>query len=214
PSAFLNDQLPASWVVMYDEFYGDGCGTWPNDLSDPVSLSTVVFQYNLMRHMPERHVSAGGPGNVDYRYNLIDTDVTQAGAHENFLQFGGGAAGDVVVQFNTTYSTNNPSGAEGFQFYTNGTGSFASILFTNNTMIALGAGSQPSMSSMVHGDCHAGIDCSTTVSPIAGGGTDSDNYFDPTGAEGIYYGGSFTLPGATWANGGNVNMVSGAAVSP
>jgi hypothetical protein len=214
PFAFMSDQLPGSWVVKYDEFYGDGCGTWPNDLSDPVSLSNVVFQYNRMQHMPERHVSSGGPGNVDYRYNLIDEDVTQPGAHENYLQFGGGAAGNVVVRFNTTYNVDDANGAEGFQFYTNGTGSFQSIDFTNNTMIALATGGQMSMTYMIHGDCHAESDCTTTITPITNGGTDADNFFDPTGAYGIYYGGSFTLAGATWTNSGNVNMVTGAAVTP
>jgi hypothetical protein len=214
PFAFINDQLPGSFTLKYDELYGDGCGTWPNDLSDPVSLSDVVFQYNLMRHMPERHVSAGGPGNIDYRYNLIDQPLTQAGAHENYLQFGGGAAGNVVVQFNTTYN-DNVNGAEGFQFYTNGTGSFQSITFTNNTMIAADSDAgQMSMTYMIHGDCHAESDCSTTITTIAGTAVDSDNYFDPTGAYGIYYGGSFDLAGAVWSNSGNVNMVSGAAVSP
>jgi hypothetical protein len=214
PYAFIADQLPGSWVVKYNEFYGDNCGTWPNDLSDPVSLGNVVFQYNLMQHMPERHLSAGGAGNVDYRYNLIDQDATQAGAHENYLQFGGGTIGNVVVEFNTTYNGNDPNGAEGFQFYTNGTGSFASIAFTHNTMIALVTGSQMSMSYMVHGDCHSESDCSTTITPITGGGTNADNFFDPTGAYGAYYGGSFTLAGATWSNSGNVNMVTGATVSP
>jgi hypothetical protein len=214
PYAFMADQLPGSWVVKYNEFYGDNCGTFPNDLSDPVSLSNVVFQYNLMQHMPERHVSAGGPGNVDYRYNLIDSDVTEPGAHENYLQFGSGAAGKVVVQFNTTYNVNDPNGAEGFQFYTNGAGSFQSIVFTNNTMIALATGTQMSMSYMVHGDCHAESDCSTTITPITSGGTNTDNFFDPTGAYGAYYGGSFTLAGASWTSTGNVNMVTGAAVTP
>lgn len=214
PYAFIADQLPGSFTIEYDEFYGDNCGSWPNNLSDPVSVSNVVFQYNLMQHMPERHVSGGGPGDVDYRYNLIDQDATQPGAHENYLQFGGGSVGNVVVRYNTTYNKDDANGAEGFQFYTNGAGSFQSITFTNNTMIALVSGNQMSMSYMVHGSCHSGSDCSSTISPIMNGGIDADNFFDPTGAYGVYYGGSFNLSGATWSNRGNVNMVTGAAVSP
>ena len=212
PFAMIHDQFGANFTIKYNEFHGDNCGTWPNDTSDPVSVGNLTFQYNLMRGMPERHVSTGN-STIDYRYNLIDQPLTQSGAHENFLQWGPGMIGPATVAFNTSYLT-SVGGAEGFQFYTNGTGSIASVSLTNNTMIALPSNGQRTMSFIMHGNCHSGSDCLTTTNLITGSAVANYNYFDISGAYGAFYGGSFSIPGASWSSTGNVNMNTGATITP
>jgi hypothetical protein len=66
------------------------------------------------------------------------------------------------------------------------------------------------MSYMVHGSCHtAGSSCTT----ISGGGLIAENYFDPSGAYGIFYGGTLT-PELGWSSRNNINMLTGKLVTP
>lgn len=210
PWSLIADQMGANFTLMYNELYGDNCGIWPKNTSDPVAVGNVVFQYNRMQHFPERHVSPGGK--IDYRFNLIDQPLTQTGAHENYLQWWGGA-NSAMVAYNTTYNAASTAGAEGFQFYTNQAGSFSTISFTNNTMIAKPLGGRTTMSYMVHGNCHSRADCSSTVTPIAGGAINANNFFDASGAFAAYYTGTFTSAFG-WTNSGNIDMNTGATITP
>jgi hypothetical protein len=213
PYAFIANQGKGNFVVKFNEFDGENCGTFPNDLSDPITMAnSLVLQFNLFRHLPERIVS-GGTGTLDYRFNLVDQPAPQPGVHENFLQWGGGSVGAVTVAFNTTYQT-ALGGAEAFQFYFNGTGSYSNITLSNNTIIAIPNGGQPTMSYMMHGSCHSASDCSTTVAPITGQAFMQNNYFDFSGAYAPYYGGTFTLPQAPWTSSGNIDMRTGTEIIP
>lgn len=211
--ALIHDQANANYTLKYDEFDGDNCGTWPNDTSDPIAVNNLVFQYNYMHHMPERHVSDTGEGStLDYRFNLINQPLTQTGAHENFLQWGDGVIGPVTVAFNTTYQGSTPGG-EGFQFYTNNPGSISTINFSNNTMVAQLSGGVQTMSNMVHGNCHSTSDCSTTTDVVSGSAINAYNYFDASGAFGAYYSGSMTST-MGWTSFGNIDMTTGFTITP
>ena len=162
----------------------------------------VVIQYNLMKDYPQHAVEISGNTNLTYKYNLLDNGGTVAGSHLNFLQLTSGGTIKLDVEFNTTYQTPQPASGEGFQFYNNTLPGTVSATLAYNTMIATGhttAGSSPAMSYMIHG---------TGKTPISGVASAHDNYFDATGAYGIFYPGSF----AEWKVFGNWNMVTGRVI--
>lgn len=207
PYTFFHDQAGGADTLNDDEWYGENCGTWPNDVSDPVAPgSSLVFQYNYMEQMPERHVS--GAPSTNYRYNFIYNPNTQNGAHENMQQFGyTGTTTQDLVEFNTTYTASSTYGAEGFQFYNNTAGQeFDSPTLQYNTMIAKQLGGQNTMTYMIHGQCQSG---STLCATYTGTPLDRYNYFDSSGAYGPYYDAM-----TAWTNTGNIDMSTGATITP
>ena len=156
----------------------------------------ITLRYNWFKNFPQHVLElAQGSGkefSVVYKYNLIEQGAIAAGAHLNYLQFGGGHATSVDVEYNTTYQTHQVAGGEGFQFYNNSSGGIIdNSILAYNMMIAKGSGGGDAMSYLIHG----------------GGTTGSvhDNYFDITGAYGAFYGGSFN----GWSSfSNNINMVT------
>jgi hypothetical protein len=208
---FFQDQNNATIAIKASKINsGDNCGAWPNNVSDPIACGrNCTIEYNWFYHASERIVSMGIV--TLYRWNLIDSPNTANGAHENYQQFGGGAtATSDVVEFNASYNRLS-LGGEGYQFYGNVTpATIDSPVFKYNTMIALRSGGNVTMSYMVHGSCHtSGFACTT----ISGTGVVANNYFDPTGAYGIFYQGSLTAA-AGWSSSNNINMVTGRVVTP
>lgn len=178
-----------------------------------------VLQYNWFKNYcnfvyANNAQQATNKGTLDYRFNLIDdTTALETGAHMNYLQWESGNVLSCLVAFNTTISHNGVSGGvnpgEGFQVYFNGVGTFTNPAVQNNTMTSqLFGGSNPSIASMIHG---SGVSVGTTT--LIGIATNSQNFFDPTGAEAMYYAGSCT-PAAGWSSVGNINMTTGATVTP
>jgi hypothetical protein len=136
---------------------------------------------NFPQHVLEMAESEGTTFSVVYKYNLIWNGGVLP-AHLNYLQFGGGHATSVDVEYNTGYQT-NLSGGETFQFYDYAGGSIDSSTFAYNIIIARG-GAQGS---------HLGP------------GIAHDNYFDASASWGAFYNGSFN----GWTITNNCDMVTG-----
>lgn len=189
---------------------GDACSAWPKNVSDPIACGrSCTIEYNWFYHASERIVNMSAA--TLYRWNLIDSPKAEKGAHENYQQFGGGTTVNLDrVEFNTSYNV-LPGGGEGYQFYGNVLpAKIVSPVFQYNTMISLKSGGAPTMSYMVHGSCHtAGQHCTE----ISGTGIIAHNYFDPSGAYGIFYQGTLTQSRG-WLNRDNINMLTGGAVFP
>jgi hypothetical protein len=189
---------------------GDACGAWPHNVSDPIACGrSCTIEYNWFYHASERIVNMSSA--TLYRWNLIDSPKAEKGAHQNYQQFGGGTTVDLDrVEFNTSYNL-LPGGGEGYQFYGNVLpAKIVSPIFQYNTMMSLKSGGAPTMSYMVHGSCHtAGRNCTE----ISGTGIIAHNYFDPSGAYGIFYQGTLTQARG-WVSRDNINMVTGGTVVP
>jgi hypothetical protein len=208
---FFHDQNDGIDVIRSSNINsGDACDRWPNNVSDPIACGrSCTIEYNWFYHASERIVNMAV--STLYRWNLIDSPQTEKGAHENYQQFGGGITADSDrVEFNASYNV-LPGGGEGYQFYGNVLpAKIVSPVFQYNTMIAAKSGGGPTMSYMVHGSCHtAGQGCTK----ISGTGMIAHNYFDPSGAYGIFYQGTLT-PLRGWSSRGNIDMVTGSTVVP
>jgi hypothetical protein len=160
----------------------------------------ITMEYNSFKNFPQ-HVlelaqANGSPSfSVVYKYNLIDQGAIQAGSHLNFLQFGGGTASSVDVEFNTSFQTPQVSGGEGFQFYNNTPGGVVNnSVLAYNTMIATGGPQGSAMSYLFHGG--------------SGAGTAHDNFFDLSAAWGAFYSAD-----PTWSFANNIDMRSGMIVN-
>ena len=211
---FFLDQNNATEVFKYNKINsGDNCGTFPNNVSDPIVCGgNCTFEYNWFYHATERVVDAGIV--TLYEWNLIDSPNTQNGAHENYQQFAGGATyTSDVVQFNASYNWLSQYGQESYQFYGNVDHTIIEgPVMAYNTIIALKTSrGNATMTYMVHGSCHVpGSGCTT----ISGTGVVANNYFDPTGAAyGIFYPRTFTAA-LGWSSSNNINMVTGRVVTP
>ena len=102
---------------------------------------TITLDHNWFRNFPQHVLELTQYGSqtfsVSYTYNLIQNGGVLP-AHLNYLQFGGGHALSVDVEYNTGYQTNF-SGGETFQFYNNTPGgSIDSSILAYNTLIASG----------------------------------------------------------------------------
>jgi hypothetical protein len=190
------DQNNAKIVIKNSKFNGLNCGS--PQLSTFISANEITLQYTWFLNGPQQILDTGCAA-VDYRYDLLDNMIIGTSQHMNYQQLScGGVNGPLTVKFNTTYQT-SLGGAEGFQFYDNNSaGSLTNPTFSNNTMIARPSSNQQTMSYMVHGNCHSGGDCSTTTTSIVGSAMNTQNYFDASGAYGVYYPSSFAIPGAGW----------------
>ncbi|MEJ0073151.1 MAG: hypothetical protein WDN27_03690 [Candidatus Saccharibacteria bacterium] len=93
-------------TLKNNEFDQAGCTNQPSSFA--TVGGSVTVQYNWFRNGWQHVIETGGPGSIDYRFNLIDDMVTHtsqlAGSHENFQQLYGTApiSADVVT-FNTVY---------------------------------------------------------------------------------------------------------------
>ncbi|MBB4425793.1 hypothetical protein GGD66_004354 [Bradyrhizobium sp. CIR48] len=167
----------------------------------------VTMEYNWFKEFPQHIVeftqANGSPSfSVVYKYNLIEQGAIEDGAHLNFLQFGGGTASSVDVEFNTTYQTPQASGGEGFQFYSNTQGGvIQDAVMAYNTMIAAGGSAGSAMSYMVHANSYN--DDSSALS-----GSVHDNFFDLQAAWGAFY----SAPSG-WSFSNNMDMRTGQVVN-
>lgn len=194
-----------------------GCESsgWQGGNQDTVLFNaggTGVIQYNYISHTANHPFTVAGVSSYDFRYNFLDNVVydNKIGNHMNYMQQGGNNA-NILWAFNTTYqsATCCETGGEGPQFYSNGGGTETTPTLANNTMVAAGG----NMSYMVHGSTNSGGNGTTILS---GTGTNSQNYFDPTGSvdgnsNSVYYPKSMITP---WTSSGNINMVTGAVITP
>jgi hypothetical protein len=215
----VQDQGNATFTVKNNNFNGANCyaSNGPGGgFQAFLFLNNAVVQYNWFIHSSEQVLSISTPAaSLDYRYNLLDDIEISPGAHMNYLQWGGaGSGGTPIVEFNTGYQT-SCGGAEGFQFYNNNTpASITNPVVSNNTLIAVppnpaGSCASPNngvvMSYMIHGT--AGSQFPTTIN---GTGTNTNNFFDTSGAYGAYYSGTMT----GWTSSGNTDMNTGNTITP
>jgi hypothetical protein len=209
--AFVQDQNNAALVIRNSKINsGDNCGSWPHNVSDPIACGgSCTIEHNWFYHASERILSIGA--RTEFRWNLIDNPNTMKGAHGNYHQFGGGTtANPDIVEFNASYSALF-GGGEGYQFYGNEVpATIVSPALRYNTMIARKSDGHVTMSYMVHGSCHTAL---TSCTKISGQGSIAENYFDPSGAYGIFYGGSLTRE-LGWSSDHNINMLTGNVVTP
>jgi hypothetical protein len=193
-------------TVMHNTFDGSSIG---NNLSyiRYSGSGEVSLEYNWFKNFPGHIVeftqANGSPSfSVDYKYNLIEQGSLHDGYHLNFLQFGGGTASSVDVEFNTTYQTPQVSGGEGFQFYSNTQGgTILDAVMAYNTMIAMGGDTGSAMSYMLHANSYN--DNSSALK-----GSVHDNFFDLQAAWGAFY----SAPSG-WSYSKNMDMRSGKIIS-
>lgn len=193
-------------TVRNDTFDGSSIG---NNLSfiRYSGSGAVTLEYNWFRNFP-CHIIEFTQDNgtrsfsVVYKFNLIEQGALGSGQHLNFLQFGGGTATSVDVEFNTTYQTPQISGGEGFQFYMNTPGGLIqNATCAYNTMIARGGRTGSAMSYMVHPNAY-------NDNSSAPSGTVHDNYLDLQAAWGAFY-----APPRGWTFSDNVEMRFGRIVN-
>jgi hypothetical protein len=167
----------------------------------------VTLEYNWFKNFPGHIVeftqANGSPSfSVVDKYNLIEQGSLVPGYHLNFLQFGGGTATSVDVEYNTTYQTPQVSGGEGFQFYDNTQGGvIQNAVMAYNTMIARGGATGSAMSYMVHANSYN----NDTSAPQ---GSVHDNFLDLQAAWGAFY----SAPNG-WSFSNNIDMRTGAVIN-
>jgi hypothetical protein len=227
-SPYIYDTNNCSWTISNSKF---GCpGAYANVIADHVTLianqfdqngcsgspssfvtgNTFVLKYNWFWRGYQHVLETGGPGAIDYRFNLIDDMVpggSASGQHENWQQLTGTSTLSAdTISFNTAYQHTVGSGnGEGYQFYCNsGPCTINHPVLSNNVSIALPG---VSMSYLVNGG-----DASHATNPVVGG-TNASNYFDLRGAFGAYYLGAITSAKG-WTSSGNIDLNSGATIAP
>ena len=188
--------------IAYNTMNGGGAGgnqTFDQLVSNGGSGLTV--EYNFMENAPGRFVSSGA-GSLVYEFNLLENGGWLPGVHLNFLQFGGGSVTNPIVDFNTLVQEMTVANGEGFQMYSNTSGSITGGDISNNTMISsstvLQSGAAgPAISYMIH----AG---SNSQYPSPATGTVNNNYMNTSSAYGAFY------PGLTgFTKSGNINLLTG-----
>jgi hypothetical protein len=168
---------------------------------------SLTLEYNWLKNFPQHVLELAQSNGVNFsvvdKYNLIEQGGLGAGAHLNFLQFNGGNATSVDVEFNTSYETPQAAGGEGYQFYDNNSGgTINNTTFAYNTMIAANGGDGVmAMSYLLHGTYNSS---SATFT-----GTVNNNYVNASAAYGTFYGNSFS--GASVYN--NYDMNTGSVVN-
>jgi hypothetical protein len=194
---------------------GDGQNPFISQIA--CTSCAVELKYNFFKD------NLGGPfwfgGTMTsfvHNYNVVDSPVTCSPEcnigqfHMNSLSWanGGGSnlgASNATVTYNTEFNNIAYAGsAEFFQMYYNGGGTFINPIVSNNTF----AFSKAGCSYILHGSTGY-IGPSTTVT----NGEVSNNFFDPSGCYGVFYPNSMT-PAQGWSSSGNIDMVTGGAVSP
>jgi hypothetical protein len=188
---------------------------------------TVDLRYNWFINWNEQvttMTNTAGTISVIYKYNFFDISKQSPGAHRNILQFvstAGVPCNPLIVQFNTHFQNRGPgdsvTGAgEGIQFYNNlGAMPIPSPFpsFQNNTFISLpvpnsgdfttGGKYTVSVSTLVHGSDPGNVT----------GGQNNNNYIDSRGSFFAFYPGTMT-PGNGWSSTGNIDMNTGAIITP
>jgi hypothetical protein len=183
---------------------------------------TIDLQYNWFRNSGQQILSMDSQNTstvtCTYKYNFVDDFHQLPGAHRNCLQWApvGTISATVIFMFNTTYQVSKPtdpntSVGEMLQFNAAPTGTitFPNPQVKNNTFIAKPVTSNSSsltnsVSALVHGANNA-----TDVT----GGQNNNNYFDGSGAGFVYYPGTLT-PARGWSSSGNIDMNTGAIITP
>jgi hypothetical protein len=188
----------------------------------------VTYMYNRFTATTQQVINTNTQSRsgvtTTVKYNLFDQESQYAGAHCNYVQraMQTGASATLDYEFDTTYQTIMSHG-EGFQFYdccgndtvtlTNPTLSFNTIIALPNT-VALPANppdpayplGSATKATLVHGVVASGATRVTS-------GQNNHNYFDASGALGVYYTGTMT-PARGFSSAGNINMTTGATITP
>jgi hypothetical protein len=121
---------------------GSALGSAARGQSTEISMSsgftgTVTLEYDLFQNFAQHLIEFNANAALVDNYNVIyNGGSAVSGPHLNYLQFGNnGGAASADVEYNTTWQPTRPkAGGEGFQFYSNGSGSVAGTL-AYNTMI-------------------------------------------------------------------------------
>jgi hypothetical protein len=202
--SFIINQNNATVTVKYVTIDPTNC------LGLGTTIGGDVIQYVWLKHSTTptsgQFVGTRGSGIQDVRFNLIDDQNVCSGCHENYLQWTTlqPNMGNVNFDFNTSMQL-TPGGAEGPQASAENTGNFTNISFSYNTMIAAPNGQ--TMSYMMHGN--------GSTTSITGTALVSNNFFDPRGAYGAFYPGSFTNTSyGAWTASGNIEMNTGQTITP
>jgi hypothetical protein len=211
----LLDQNQADVIIESTNFNGiNAGGGWNSFLATNGNL-TLLYDWfiNSPSQIVQWNAAASGK-TITAKYNLYDNMRLSSGSHRNYLETNANNVNILYdVEYNTTYQdwSDGGHGGQGFQIYSNGTGvTFTNPIISNNVMIAkpgilsapLG---QPTMSALIAGNAGSGT--------IVTGGQVNNNYFDQSGALGVFYGASMTRAQG-WSSSGNTDMKSGAIITP
>lgn len=216
------DQNYATVTITNCTFDGIANGNGNIDSAGFVNTSgNTIVMYNYFIHGAQSTLTLGfGNSTVNYtvvyKYNLIVNHILLGASHRNDLQWesNGPTVTSCKVGFNTSYQDitvlgGTFGGGEGFQFFQSGDAmTLNNTSFFNNTLISKRVPQTPTgtttpISTWVH--------CSSSVT--ANGATNTNNYFDPTGAAQIYYPGQ-TLPSNGWTSSGNRDMTTNKIITP
>lgn len=213
PFYSIQDQRGAALTLKRNSFDG----TYMTGLTSfigAIAGGDDIIQWNWFKNTRQHNVELVGDGtfNLIDKYNLIDINnfYVDATAHPNWLQEVGTTATNTIdVRFNTAYHydpvTGTVDSGEGFQFEGDATYHITATL-ANNTMVSeLSASGNVTNSYIIHGHL--------VVAGNPSGSTNTNNYFDVSGAFGAYYPGSVT-PALNWTNSGNIDMPTGAIITP
>jgi hypothetical protein len=173
---------------------------------------SVDFEYNYTRDVYDTILEVGGnPSPVIYKYNVIENPATSApgnpdGVHENSMSWGAGTATNADIEFNVTFSSQSYVGGEFIQMYFGGGGTFVNPTVAHNTFPYNASGTA---NNLIHGSA-----CGYSGPPtsLSGTATNAQNYFD--GDVNPYYQCSSGSSMAGWTSYGNINMSTGATLTP
>lgn len=172
---------------------------------------TTDVEYNYIHDLwADPAIFGGNQTSFIWRYNLIvnpgtSDPVDGTNIHMNALSWAGGSASNATVTYNTIFVNQSYTGGELPQMYFNGGGTFTSPTLSNNTFPLNSCGC---VSYIMHGSTGYTGPATTVTS-----GSVSNNYIDPTDTYGAFYGGSFTSADG-WSASGNINMTTGATITP
>jgi hypothetical protein len=197
-----------------NEVDGQGCDIGQNSVIQTSGNGTITLMYNYFNNPIDHILEQGattGVNTIVYKYNLINgfNPSLSPSNHMNFLQLGSGTV-TPDVEFNVAYLPQLFAVAPGevFQYYFNGSGTVINPINSYNTIIGIQPTGQSlaSVSYAIHGQAAGG----TGISVLSGTGTNTGNYFDITGMYGAHYPNSMT----GWTSSGNINMTTGASITP
>ncbi len=188
--------------VFYCEIDGGAPGyTNGSTLVSVLGGGLVVVEYCRLKNSPQHALELTGKGiDLYYSFNLIENigNNGRAGNHPNVLQWEYPDGTKAAVCGNTVVQRKGIAAGEGFQFYPI-SGAVDNIDCSGNVLLAPGSARGEAASYLVHG-----------AGPLAKNASYRDNFFDTSGAWGAFYPGS--VPAAQ--GGGNIDMVTGAAIVP
>lgn len=202
------------FTIRYNEF--DSGATSVGQVAGVSSFVTAgidathsgIFEYNWSYHQLAHRIEVGGAGLLRIRFNSSGDSWIESGGHMNGQQlYDAPSPGITVVNTFNCMNQSSLGGAEWPQFYFgSGSGILKDSMCCNNVHIAVLNGGVKTMSYIMHGSEGA---------TISGTQQMNDNYFDATGAVGVWYPVASQPTGWTgWSFARNIYLTDGTTVPP